>query len=189
MVIKNTKLGGENINSEKSATATIEKQTRGDYSFRKPVKDDGADVWTLIKNSSVLDLNSPYSYLMWCEYFADTSVVIEQRGHIVGFVSGFIQPAAPDTLFIWQVAVDEAERGKGLGTRMLLNLLGRSSCEHVHFLEATVSPSNIPSQNLFQGLAKKLNTVCEVRECFSTEDFPENGHEDELIYRVGPFFT
>ena len=65
MVIKNTKLGGENINSEKSATATIEKQTRGDYSFRKPVKDDGADVWTLIKNSMLLDL-SPYSYLMWC---------------------------------------------------------------------------------------------------------------------------
>lgn len=168
-------------------TATIEKQTDHDFSFRKPVKDDGADVWALIKNSGVLDLNSPYSYIMWCEFFADTSIVIEHKDNIVGFVSGFIQPSAANTLFIWQIGVDESERGKGLGTRMLLQLLERPSCEHIQFLEATISPSNIPSQHLFQGLAEKLHTQCEVSECFSRDDFPGDGHEDELIYRIGPF--
>lgn len=123
---------------------------------------------------------------MWCEFFPDTSVVVEHQERIVGFVSGFIQPAAPDTLFIWQVAVDESERGKGLATHMLFRLLRQSTCERVLFLEATVTPSNIPSQQLFLGLADKLQTRCEVSECFSTDDFPEVGHEPEFVYRIGP---
>ena len=171
---------------EKSVTATIERQTELDFSFRKPVKEDGAAVWALVKSTGILDLNSPYSYLMWCEFFSDTSIVIEHRDKIVGFVSGFIQPAAADTLFIWQIAVAEEERGKGLGTSMLLKLLESPTCEHIQFVEATVSPSNIPSQQLFKGLAKKLQTQCEVSQCFTKDHFPGNGHEEEWIHRVGP---
>lgn len=182
--------GGDSISiGEEPITATIEKRPTDTYSFRKPLKDDGADVWELIKNTGVLDLNSSYSYLMWCEFFADTSIVIEHKENIVGFVSGFIQPSAPDTLFIWQVVVDEAERGKGLATRMLLQLVKRFTDGGLQYLEATVTPSNIPSQQLFRGLAEKLNTRCTVSECFSTDDFPEDEHEAEMIYRVGPFFN
>lgn len=172
---------------EKSMTATIERQTEHDFSFRKPVKDDGAAVWALVKSTGVLDLNSPYSYLMWCEFFSDTSIVIEHDDNVVGFVSGFIQPTAADTLFVWQIAVDAEERGKGLGTSMLLKLLASPACEHIQFVEATVSPSNIPSQQLFKGLAKKLQTQCRVSQCFSKDHFPGNGHEEEWIHRVGPF--
>lgn len=185
-----SRTGGDNIqNGEKSAMSTLEKPIPSHYSFRKPVKSDGADVWTLIKKSNTLDLNSSYKYLMWCEFFSDTSVVVEHQDRIVGFVSGFIQPAAPDTLFIWQVAVDESERGQGLATRMLFQLLSRSTCEHVRFLEATVTPSNIPSQQLFLGLADKLHARCQVRECFAADDFPENGHEPEFVYRIGPILN
>lgn len=179
--------GGDIIDrSEASTTATLERNRRG-FQFRKPVKEDGADVWKLIKGTGILDLNSSYSYLMWCEFFNDTSIVVEHDEHIVGFISGFIRPTSPETLFIWQVAVDDSQRGKGLGTSMLLHLIERSSREDVQYLEATVSPSNIPSQQLFKGLAEKMDTQCDVSDCFTTEDFPEDTHEDELIYRIGPF--
>ena len=124
---------------------------------------------------------------MWCEIFSDTSIVAVRENKIVGFISGFINPNSTDTLFIWQVAVNESERGRGLGTQMLFQLLERSICEDVHFVEATVSPSNKPSQHLFRGLARKLDTECHVSDYFSSTDFPQEGHEDEQMFRIGPF--
>lgn len=155
--------------------------------FREPTLDDGADVWALIKKMGVLDLNSSYSYLMWCTHFSDTSVVIEVDGEIVGFISGFIKPASPEKLFIWQVAVAASERGKGLASKMLHHILERDICEDVSYVEATVSPSNTPSRKLFKGLARHLDTEIEVFDCFTAEDFPEQGHEDELTHQIGPF--
>jgi L-2,4-diaminobutyric acid acetyltransferase len=154
--------------------------------FRQPHKEDGAAVWDLIKSAGVLDLNSAYSYLMLCEYFTDTCVVAEFEDEIVGFVSAFRPPSNPEAIFVWQVAVAGSQRGKKLGTSLIRELLQRDACEDVRFLEATVSPSNVPSQSLFKGIARDLNTHCEISECFSAELFPENGHEAEWTYRIGP---
>jgi L-2,4-diaminobutyric acid acetyltransferase len=166
---------------------TLTTDIETDFHFRKPTKEDGAAVWQLIKDMKVLDLNSSYSYLMWCEIFSDTSIVAEREGNTVGFISGFINPNSPDTLFIWQVAVNASERGRGLATKMLRQLLNRTP-EDVEYVEATVSPSNIPSQSLFKGLAKKLDTNCDISDYFTSEDFPEEGeeHEDELLFKIGP---
>ncbi|MGY0694454.1 diaminobutyrate acetyltransferase [Virgibacillus sp. FSP13] len=162
------------------------KEMKTEFHFRTPDKDDGAAVWELIKHTGVLDLNSSYSYIMWCEIFSGTSIVAKRDGETVGFISGFVRPDKPNTLFIWQVAVHESQRGQGLGTKMLFQLLDRESCEDVHYVEATVSPSNIPSQHLFLGLAKKLETNCITSSYILSIDFPRTGHEDELLYKIGP---
>nr|WP_091839064.1 diaminobutyrate acetyltransferase [Marininema halotolerans] len=155
--------------------------------FRKPTEEDGTAVWKLIKGTGVLDLNSSYSYLMLCKYFSETCVLAEQEGRVVGFVSAFVQPESPDVVFVWQVAVDQSQRGKGLAKSLLRNLLNREACENVRFLEATVSPSNNASQSLFKGLARDIQTTCHTSECFSEDLFPGDDHESEWTYRVGPF--
>lgn len=167
---------------------TIPTDIKNDFRFRKPTKEDGAAVWQLIKNMQVLDLNSSYSYLMWCEIFSDTSIVAERDGQLVGFISGFIHPNSTEILFIWQVAVNTSERGKGLATKMLRELLTRRETNDVQFVEATVSPSNKPSQSLFKGLAKKLDTNCDISDYFFSHDFPDEDeeHEDELLFKIGP---
>ncbi|GAB3792298.1 diaminobutyrate acetyltransferase [Virgibacillus kimchii] len=166
---------------------TLTTDIETDFHFRKPTKEDGAAVWELIKDTKVLDLNSSYSYIMWCEIFAETSIVAEREGKTVGFISGFINPNNPGSLFIWQVAVNASERGRGLATKMLRQLLHRTA-EDVQYVEATVSPSNKPSQSLFKGLAEKLDTNCEISDYFTSNDFPDEGeeHEDELLYTIGP---
>ncbi|WP_254901188.1 diaminobutyrate acetyltransferase [Tuberibacillus sp. Marseille-P3662] len=162
-------------------------EEREDGTVLRPSNDgDGAAIWKLIKNAGVLDLNSSYQYLMWCKYFSSTTVIAEQDETIVGFISAYILPESPDVVFVWQVAVDESQRGRGLGTAMLHHLLGRKVCRSVRFLEATVSPSNVPSQSLFKKLANTLHTECEVDICFASEQFPEDQHEDEMTYRIGP---
>lgn len=154
--------------------------------MRRPRVEDGKQIWQLVRDTGVLDLNSAYSYLMLCKFFADTCVVAEAGGEIVGFVSAYRLPARDDTLFVWQVAVAESQRGKGLGRSLLKELLGREACAKIRFLEATVCPSNLPSQSLFRGLARDLATPCTVSDCFPADFFPGGHHEDEMTFRIGP---
>lgn len=158
-----------------------------DLTFRMPTEEDGKAIWTLVKETGVLDLNSSYSYLMWAKFFDQTSVVVEANEEIVGFISGFIQPNAPNTLFIWQVAVDALQRKKGLASRMLEAILHRPESRNIRYLKATVSPSNKASAALFQRLAKNLQTQCKVSSFFTEDQFPGKGHEDEDLFTIGPF--
>ncbi|MFS0576237.1 diaminobutyrate acetyltransferase [Sporosarcina sp. 179-K 3D1 HS] len=168
---------------KESATAVVESES---ILFRTPTEEDGKEIWQLIKDMGVLDLNSSYSYLMWAKYFDETSVVVEADGQrIVGFISGFIPPKAPDTLFIWQVAVDASQRGKGIASRMLQSILHRDVCRNIRCLEATVSPSNQASDALFRKLARDMKTDCHVTDCFTEDQFPGTGHEAELLYTIG----
>lgn len=140
----------------------------------------------------MLDVNSVYAYLLIGEHYSHTSVVAEVGDRLGGFISAYIPPAKPDTVFVWQVGVAEAGRGKGLATRMLLEILKRPACKNVHYLDTTIGPSNEASMALFRGLARRLDTGCEEEELFSSELFGEHSdepHEPEILFRIGPFDT
>ncbi|GAK13460.1 diaminobutyrate acetyltransferase [Geomicrobium sp. JCM 19039] len=153
--------------------------------FSKPTVEDGARMWELAKKLG-LDLNSSYKYLMMAEYFSETCVVVKENDELVGFVTGFILPERQDTVFVWQVGVDGSQRGRGLASRMLNEMLERTACSEVQYLEATVTPSNDASQKLFRRLARKNDTACHVSECFSEDLFPGDQHEAELSFKIGP---
>lgn len=151
---------------------------------------DSPHLWRLARDSGVLDLNSSYAYLLWCREFAATSAVARIDGIVVGFVTGFLRPSAPDTLLIWQVAVDAAQRGRKLAGRMLHAIIDRPTAPEVRWLHTTVSPGNLASIHLFSALARDRNTGIERRELFAPEDFPAEepgGHEAEDLYVIGPF--
>jgi L-2,4-diaminobutyric acid acetyltransferase len=156
-----------------------------DVVFRPPELRDGAALWRLVRDSGTLDLNSPYAYLLWCDRFSGTSVVVEIDGRPAGFVCGFRPPATPDVLFVWQVAVADGQRGKRLAQNMLTELLRRG--QGYRYLEASVTPSNSPSQALFRSLAQLLGCPCDEQPYIRAEDFPEGSHEPEILFRIGPF--
>src|SRR5690625_587612 len=118
--------------------------------FREPTADDGKEMYRIVKESKVLDVNSPYSYLLWGKYYSKTSIIAMHNDKVIGFVTGFLPPEKPNTLFVWQVAVDPAFRGHGLATKFIEQLLLQLKDEGVEYLEATVTPTNVPSSNLFK---------------------------------------
>ena len=155
--------------------------------LRKPSLNDGAAIYNLIKRSKPLDLNSLYCYLIICEHFNETSIVVQLESEITGFISAYIHPKKEDTLFIWQVAVDTSMRKKGLAMRMVMAILGRDVSIKIRYIETTVSPSNEPSSRFFHSLALSLRTELK-QETFITESmFGDENHEDEVLYRIGPF--
>lgn len=189
-------IGGDSFGAADSPAASLngdagegsaEPPSTTEHDFREPAVEDGAEMWSLVKDTGVLDLNSSYSYLILAEHFAETCVVAERDGAVVGFVTAYIPPKQPDTLFIWQVGVAEDERGNGLASRMLEELLQRPACADVNYLNATVTPSNGPSSGLFRSFARSRGTVCTVQQGFHEDLFPGNGHEPEMLFRIGPF--
>lgn len=155
--------------------------------YRKPNKEDGGKVWELIRSAGTLDLNSAYCYIMLCDYFRDTCLIAEQDGKLAGFVSAFRPPGREDTLFVWQIAVASEVRGRGIGKALLDELLARCGDLPVHYVEATISPSNQASRQLFGSLARRFGSAFIVEEGYPVEFFPGGAsHEEESLYRIGP---
>ena len=154
----------------------------------RPVIADGAELWRIAKDSGKLDLNSSYSYLLWCRDFAGTSVVARAAdGRPVGFVTGYLRPESPRTLFVWQVAVDSAYRGHGLAARLLDALAERVAAEQpLTTVETTITPGNTASERLFQSFADRHGARVEREVLFEAGRFPDGPHESEVLHRIGP---
>ena len=65
-------------------------------------------------------------------------------------------------------------------------LLHQIRITEAKYFEGTVNPSNGASKRNFCELAQLLNTKCEENVLFSEEDFENDGHEAEILYRIGP---
>lgn len=157
--------------------------------LRRPTDGDGYPLHELVARCQPLDINSVYCNLLQCTDFADTSIAaVNADGHLVGFISGYRPPSRPDTLFVWQVAVDASMRGQGLALRMLMALITRVASEQgVSHLETTISPDNGASQALFMKAFAKLGVDFNTRTLFSRDEHFAGKHEDEVLYRAGPF--
>ncbi len=160
----------------------------------RPEVADGAAVWRLARDSRTLDLNSSYSYLLWCRDFADTSVVARGAdGTPVGFVTGYVRPSRPDTLVVWQVAVDTAHRGRGLAAALLDGLIARVAANRacapvaLNRVETTITPGNTASERLFTSFAERHRVPVTREVLFPAGAFPDGGHDPEVLYRIGPF--
>ncbi|WP_405164926.1 diaminobutyrate acetyltransferase [Nocardia sp. NBC_01499] len=179
----------ERIRVEQAAAALgnapARKQTGPAVVLRAPRVSDGAQLWRIAKDSAVLDTNSSYAYVLWCRDFAATSVVAEVNGRVVGFVIGYLRPQAPDTVFVWQVAVDQAQRGNGTGAQLLNALLNNVAAQGVSKLETTISPDNAASIALFTSVARRRDARITKHPLFDAGVFPDS-HAPEDLYLIAP---
>ncbi len=123
--------------------------------LRRPDARDGAAIWELVQACKPLDENSVYCNLVQCDHFRDTCVVAERDGRVVGWVSGYILPNDPQTLFVWQVAVHSSARGLGLGSLMLASLMERDTCKDITRMQTTITADNEASWSLFRRFSRR----------------------------------
>lgn len=154
--------------------------------IRQPTVEDGMGVFELVKRCKPLDENSSYCNLLQCSHFAQTSASAVVDCKIQGFISGYILPGRPDTLFIWQVAVGKNIRGRGVASRMLSNILARDICMNVRYVETTITDDNRPSWALFEGFAKRCGVELQSSVWMEKVKHFSNQHETENLLRIGP---
>ena len=140
----------------------------------------------LVANRPYVGLNSRYTYFLLAKDFSNTCVVAEQNNKIIAFSSGYIPPDRPDTFFNWETVVDERLPGKRLAKTACFFI--KLDITGAKYFEGTINPSNEASKRNFFELAQLLNTKCEEKVLFSEEDFENDGHEPEILYRIGPIY-
>lgn len=155
--------------------------------LRNPTVTDAAQISNLVRESDALDANSRYAYLLLCDHFADTCLVASAGELVYGFVSAYRPPNRPGTIFVWQIGIAAAVRRRGLAKQLLHQLVALPACREVRYLEATVTPSNAASRRLFQSFAADLDVPCRIERCFTAEMFGCGKHEEEELFRIGPF--
>lgn len=156
-------------------------------SIRIPRREDGARVWELVAESGGLDANSLYCNLLQCSHFAETCAIAEAGGDIIGWVSGYIPPGAPDTYFVWQVCTAESARGQGLARRLIASVLARPCCAGVTRLQSTITAANTASWALFGGVAAALGAPMTHAPHFTREAHFAGRHDTEHLVSIGPF--
>ena len=171
--------------------AEVREANPGTIRIRTPGLEDAAAVYRLIEASPPLDLNSAYVYCLLCDHFRDTTVVAEHDGDLLGCLTGYRRPDAPEVLFIWQVAVHADARGKGLARRMLDAVINLPAARDTRWVETTISPSNAASRRLFERWAASHGMDLESSPYLEPHHFPAagkpgSGHEAEHLFRIGP---
>ena len=148
--------------------------------MRSPHVEDGAAIAALIAASPPLDVNSTYCVLLQCSHFARTCILAERHGQPIGWISGYIPPTDPNSLFVWRVAVAENTRGIGLGGRMLEELVARPELARLSTLRTTVTEANDASRRLFERFADRRGGIISCKPLFEREAHFANGHSTEF---------
>jgi L-2,4-diaminobutyric acid acetyltransferase len=138
-----------------------------------------------VRDTGVLDLNSPYFYVLMATDFGQTCLVVEHNQQIVGAIIGYHPPETPHTAFCWQIAVHPTMQGQHLGKTMLRQWLALPTNQSCQWLTATVATDNQPSHKLFTRFAANINAPCEWAPHFEANQFPD-GHVAEPMVRIGP---
>lgn len=157
--------------------------------LRAPVADDGPGLHALVRVCPPLDINSRYCNLLQCLHFADTSMIAEHQGKVVGAITGYRVPARPDTLFVWQIAAHPELRGQGLGKRMLDQLLAREHLFDIRYLQTSVTEGNQPSLALFSALAREHACPLTRSLMFSREQHFDGSQDSEWLLHIGPLVS
>ena len=144
----------------------------------------------LIAACPPLDTNSAYCNLLQCSHFADTCVLAERETEdgfqLVGWISAYRPPAAPDELFVWQVAVHESARGLSLARRMLEALLARPAFQGVTRLTTTITEANAASWGLFGSFARHHGARLHKRPHFERDAHFAGAHDTEFLVTIEP---
>ncbi|MEV6576070.1 diaminobutyrate acetyltransferase [Streptomyces sp. NPDC051577] len=156
--------------------------------LRAPRMTDAPAVWRLVRDSDILDTNSLYYYNLWFRDFADTSIVaVTSDERIVGFVTAYVRPDAPDTLMAWQSAVDPAHHAPGLAVRMMHELADRAARQGATCVETTINPGNRAVALMLRRFAHERGLDIHTEVLFAAEDFPDDTiHAPEVLYRMTP---
>ncbi|WP_235856919.1 diaminobutyrate acetyltransferase [Occultella glacieicola] len=140
---------------------------------------DGAQMWRLARDSGELDVNTPYAYALLARDFADTCRVATIDDEPVGFVIGYRRPESAATLFVWQIAVDPAFRGRNIAGLLLDGLV--RDLPDVTTVETTVTESNASSRRLFGKFADRHGADLAESPLFAADDFPDSHDAEPLL--------
>lgn len=113
-----------------------------------------------------------YLYWMLGAYFPSTCLVAEEDGRICGYI-GALPSAEKEMVFIWQIAVAKAIRGRGVAKSLLCSVLQRARGMGFSKIEIAISEENTACIRLLQSAAAEIGYHIEEAGTYADEQFQE----------------
>ena len=95
-----------------------------------------------------------YEFLARC--FQNTFFIYEQDSKILGFIVGFPNTAIKGEFWIYQVCICDKHRGKGIGSKLLENLIKQLKSEGYLRMRSHFKFENEHSKNLHEKFGMKV---------------------------------
>ncbi|MBH0777765.1 GNAT family N-acetyltransferase [Nocardia sp. NEAU-351] len=121
--------------------------------FRTPTEDDHArvlavvgDWWGGLGGDAGARQRAALLPRLFFQHFTDTSIVVEERGELVGFLIGFLSQSRPDEAYIHFVGVSPDLHGRGLGRELYRRFFDTARRHGRKVVRAITSDTNTGSQ-------------------------------------------
>lgn len=151
--------------------------------IRNATTNDYSVLRTLAKENKPLDLHTPYTYWVCCNYYSQYCFVLERNHRPIGYIMAI---SNKDCVFVWQIAISESFRGQHLSGILIDAVAKKAIADGYSELQVTISPKNLASYYSFYNYSKSSNFAFEKIGELTVEDKEENilQTENEIIYRI-----
>lgn len=149
--------------------------------IRKVNSEDAVLLRTMARKCEPLDVHTPYTYWVVCNFFGDGCFVLQENQQAVGYVMTLIKE---DSLFVWQIGILEEYRGKK-HSRVLLTAVERYAREKgLKKMLVSIAPENRNSYHAFHQYCKAKNISIVRNGEVKIEDPSDDIKEYECIYEM-----
>ena len=138
---------------------------------------------TLSCENKPLDLHTPYTYWVCCNYYSQYCFILEHNDTPVGYIMSITNK---DCVFVWQIAVSENFRGHNLSRILIGAVVKKAVSDGYSELLVTIAPENKASYYYFYSYSKSKNFTFKKIGSLHVEDKQENilQTEHETIYKM-----
>jgi L-2,4-diaminobutyric acid acetyltransferase len=152
--------------------------------LRAPLPEDGARIAALAEDFVSRKARNIPETLVGRGAFRETSVLAELAGKLLGWVSAYILPYDPQTLFIWAVEVVKSEQNPGLSSLMLGYLMRQEPRAGLTRVQTVISCDEDRPWALFRQFARWQHSRLDIQPYFTQALTPHKRHENDNLVTI-----
>jgi len=149
--------------------------------IRKVNVEDAVLLRKLAHECKPLDVHTPYTYWVVCNFFGDGCFILQDNRKAVGYIMTLLKG---DCLFIWQIGILEAYRGKKHSRALLMAAEQYAREKGLEKMLVSIAPENQNSYHAFHQYCKGRNILIERNGEVKIEDTLDDITEHEYIYEM-----
>ena len=147
------------------------------YTLRNITEADAPVLRYLAKRCYPLDVHTQYIYWVVAKYYGEGGFILEKDGEPVGYL---MTVDARKALFVWQIGILPAHRGKGL-SQMLIHETAEYAKSMGKNLEVTIAEENLASFSAFQRYCERHGMLMEKAELVEVRDLDDPDFQEKEV--------
>lgn len=149
--------------------------------LRSATASDAAVLQDLARRCYPLDVHTPYTYWVVCNFFGKGCFLLEQEGAPVGYI---MTVETPECLFIWQIGLLEPYRGQN-HSQTLIRAASEYAAELGKEIQLSIAEENRASYGAFSAYCREHGMTLEPCGEISLVDLADPSfRENEIHYRM-----